>query len=210
MFRISSNKILLINNLFKTNSKSVRKIQNYKCDYKLTYNLSNKVFYSKGIFWRLSPLYFIYLSEFIFQIHGIVFFIFIIDMKDVHDKITSEPKLLLSRVIAKDSLDNFEIKQDDKEEATKKKEQSWKHMKYTLIVFGASMVSIGIYLLIELGKPKRDENGDIIHDQFSDMPVWKQYIKRTLSELNYYEKVFSVNLNFHLYHCACNYCECFI
>lgn len=77
----------------------------------------------------------------------------------------------------------------EEEEAKKARESSWRTMKYTLIVFGVTFICIGGYLIIELGKPEVDENGNRVRDEFSDMPVWKQYICRTLRELDYYKKM---------------------
>lgn len=77
----------------------------------------------------------------------------------------------------------------DDAEAKKKREQSWKRMKYTLMAFGFSFTCIGAYLIMELGKPRLDDNNDPIEDEFSNMPFWKQYILRTISELDYYRRV---------------------
>lgn len=62
-------------------------------------------------------------------------------------------------------------------------------MKYTLIVFGISFVCIGGFLIFTLGKPEKDDRGRPIPDEYSSLPLWKQYIYRTLSELDYYKKV---------------------
>jgi len=39
------------------------------------------------------------------------------------------------------------------------------------------------------GRPNRDENGEDIRDEFSDLPVVKQYFTRLWSQLNYYKKM---------------------
>lgn len=62
-------------------------------------------------------------------------------------------------------------------------------MKYTLVVFGISFVCIGGYLIFELGKPILNEEGKVVRDEFSDLPVVKQYFYRTLKELDYYKRV---------------------
>jgi mitochondrial import inner membrane translocase subunit TIM50 len=40
-----------------------------------------------------------------------------------------------------------------------------------------------------LGSPKIDENGQIIEDEFSSLPSFKQFTSRIWSELNYYQKM---------------------
>ena len=40
-----------------------------------------------------------------------------------------------------------------------------------------------------VGAAKRDENGNIIEDEFSSLPPVKQHLKRIWSELNYYQKM---------------------
>lgn len=80
-----------------------------------------------------------------------------------------------------------DVKDDD--ESKRKREQSWKRMKYTLMAFGFSFTCIGAYLIMELGKPRLDPDGTQITDEFTNMPIWKQYILRTISELDYYRKV---------------------
>lgn len=72
--------------------------------------------------------------------------------------------------------------EDDK----KKREESWRKMKITLSIFGVSFTCLGIYLIVELGTPRKDEHGVVIKDRFTSMPLVKQYIYRTIGELNYY------------------------
>lgn len=62
-------------------------------------------------------------------------------------------------------------------------------MKYTLLAFGVSFSTLGAYLLYELGKPPNDPNGNPIQDEFSDLPLYKQYLLRMLRELDYYKRV---------------------
>lgn len=42
------------------------------------------------------------------------------------------------------------------------------------------------------GKPKRDENGVIVEDEFSHMPVIQQFFRRMWNEINYYKRVCKV------------------
>jgi import inner membrane translocase subunit TIM50 len=39
------------------------------------------------------------------------------------------------------------------------------------------------------GKPKRDENGHIIEDEFSQMPLIQQFFSRMWKEMDYYKRV---------------------
>lgn len=68
-------------------------------------------------------------------------------------------------------------------------EASWRTMKYSLFFLGASFIGIGSYLLLEFGKPKVSEYGELIVDEYSDMPIWMQYAYRTLKEIDYYKRL---------------------
>jgi hypothetical protein len=39
------------------------------------------------------------------------------------------------------------------------------------------------------GKPKRDENGHVIEDEFSQMPFIQQFFSRMWKEMDYYKRV---------------------
>lgn len=56
-------------------------------------------------------------------------------------------------------------------------------------VFGGAMTVMGGCLVVEMGAPRRDENGEIIPDEYRDQPTVMQYLKRTWKELTFYEKV---------------------
>lgn len=75
------------------------------------------------------------------------------------------------------------------EEAKKQKESAWRAMKFTFIAFGVSFTCLGTYLIYELGKPPTDPDGRLIYDEFSQMPAVKQYVLRTLRELDYYKRM---------------------
>lgn len=81
-----------------------------------------------------------------------------------------------------------EQKADD-EETRKQKESAWRAMKFTFIAFGVSFSCLGSYLVYELGKPPIDPDGNVMFDEYSQMPMFKQYMYRTLRELNYYKKM---------------------
>lgn len=39
------------------------------------------------------------------------------------------------------------------------------------------------------GAPEKDDEGNVIEDKFSEMPVVMQYLKRMFSQLDYYNRV---------------------
>ncbi|PNF36957.1 Mitochondrial import inner membrane translocase subunit TIM50-C [Cryptotermes secundus] len=79
--------------------------------------------------------------------------------------------------------------EDEDREEQKRRDASWKAMKYSLIAFGATFGMIGSYMVYELGKPKRDENGHIIEDEFSQMPLIQQFFSRMWKEMDYYKRM---------------------
>lgn len=88
--------------------------------------------------------------------------------------------------------------QNEDEEAKKQRESSWRTMKYTLLALGMSFGSLGAYLVFEFGKPPVDSDGAPITDEYSHLPAYKQYVYRTLRELDYYKKV-NMDNNFVIY-----------
>lgn len=62
-------------------------------------------------------------------------------------------------------------------------------MYFRFVVFGASVVVLGGYMVYDLGTPERDVNGQIIEDEFSKLPVPHQYFKRMWKSLTYYQKI---------------------
>lgn len=57
------------------------------------------------------------------------------------------------------------------------------------------MTVLGGCLVIEMGAPRRGDDGELIKDEFSHMPIVLQYLRRTWKELTFYEKVSSTTLN---------------
>ncbi|XP_017784265.1 PREDICTED: mitochondrial import inner membrane translocase subunit TIM50-C-like [Nicrophorus vespilloides] len=101
------------------------------------------------------------------------------------------PKSPLATLFAKGDGDKKKEEQTPPDENSQKetKEQSWRRMKYTLAFFGISFTCIGGYLIMELGKPRIGLDGLPLEDPYSDMPKFKQYILRTINELNYYKQL---------------------
>lgn len=108
----------------------------------------------------------------------------ILDARPIH-----EIRSPLTSLIEKDLSQKQQQEDDDKTDSKKSKEKSWRNMKYTLIIFGVTIGISGLYLIFELGKPRYDSGGVEILDQYSGMPIIKQYIWRTLGELDYYGQV---------------------
>jgi len=103
-------------------------------------------------------------------------------------KQTEPIKTPLSNIIGKD-VSQQKTEHEEEEEAKRSREASWRTMKYTLIIFGVSITSLGLYLVIELGKPVVGDDGQVITDEYSHMPTWKQYLYRTVKELDYYKRL---------------------
>lgn len=56
-------------------------------------------------------------------------------------------------------------------------------------MFGASSVVAAGWTIYDLGAPERDADGRIIEDEFSILPLPKQYLKRMWKSLTYYQKI---------------------
>ena len=81
------------------------------------------------------------------------------------------------------AVDNEDIEKE------KQRRRQAKYTKYTLgfliALFGGSI----LVALYEWGSPPKDENGNLIKDQFSDLPWYKQYLYRTWDTLIHYNEV---------------------
>lgn len=109
--------------------------------------------------------------------------------KNVFVLIVTEPqkpeyKPILDSAISKKEEEAKEKKEE--EEARKARESSWRTMKYTLYFFGVSFITLGGYLIVELGKPQVDQLGNPIEDKYANMPIIKQYLLRTRDALEWY------------------------
>lgn len=47
----------------------------------------------------------------------------------------------------------------------------------------------GIKIVVDLGAPEKDSEGRVIEDEFSILPLPKQYLKRMWKSLTYYQKI---------------------
>lgn len=48
---------------------------------------------------------------------------------------------------------------------------------------------MGVCLVVEMGAPRRGDDGQILEDEFTDLPVVLQYLRRTWKELTFYQRV---------------------
>lgn len=171
MFRIFHRTVNLFGNVLKYESKLYFDQRYNWAIIKLPELFVNKVFYSNGKFqvksYETNFIYFTIISE---------------------SRISAKNPLtnLISKNEQQQPVEKENRSEDDEK---KKRDQSWRKMKYTLMAFGATFSALGFYLIIELGRPKIGEDGEKIIDQFSSYPLWKQYILRMLSEMEYYKNV---------------------
>lgn len=56
-------------------------------------------------------------------------------------------------------------------------------MKYTFAFLGLTFGTVTLYTLLVYGKPPVNENGVVIKDDFSHLPLWKQYILRAQKQV---------------------------
>lgn len=119
-------------------------------------------------------------------------------------KNTGEPKVaqahaaapqLLSKLFPQTAVEANEAEQaqeqkrKEEEESKKEKESSWKRMKLGFIVFGASVTAFSIYTVVIFGAPDQDPEGNVIEDEFSQLPTVQQYFKRLWKSMTYYQKM---------------------
>ncbi|CAH2049052.1 unnamed protein product, partial [Iphiclides podalirius] len=116
------------------------------------------------------------------------------------NKSESEPEKvdIIGRLFPKsplNSADAQEIKKEqerfekENKEKSEENEKSWRRMKMGFAIFGGAVTVMGGCLVVEMGAPRRDDEGNIIEDEFSNLPVVLQYLKRTWKELTFYEKM---------------------
>ncbi|CAF4828955.1 mitochondrial import inner membrane translocase subunit TIM50-C-like [Pieris napi] len=86
----------------------------------------------------------------------------------------------------KNEQEKFEQEQKEK---SQENEKSWRRMKMGFAVFGGALTVMGGCMVVEMGAPKRGEEGQILEDEFSNLPIVWQYLRRTWKELTFYEKM---------------------
>ncbi|XP_023013344.1 mitochondrial import inner membrane translocase subunit TIM50-C [Leptinotarsa decemlineata] len=102
---------------------------------------------------------------------------------------STEPKSKspLGNLIAKDVAEK--VKDSSEEESKQQREKAWKNMKLTLTIFGVSITCLGGYLILTLGSPEKDLEGNLLKDDLADKNIILQYIIRTYRGLDYYKKL---------------------
>ncbi|XP_044758075.1 mitochondrial import inner membrane translocase subunit TIM50-C-like [Coccinella septempunctata] len=63
------------------------------------------------------------------------------------------------------------------------KENSLKSLKYSLLCLGFGIATIGSFLFLKYGSPRIDDSGNIIQDEYTELPVWQQYIYRCMDAI---------------------------
>lgn len=121
--------------------------------------------------------------------------IFCLSSATGRSKITSNLTNIQSSISEAESLVQEATAHKKQNEQTKdeedkaNRERSKRIMNYGFVAFGVSM-GIGVtYVVYELGRPNYDKDGNIIEDEFSNLPFFEQIYKRVKRELNYYTKV---------------------
>lgn len=61
---------------------------------------------------------------------------------------------------------------------------SKKSLKYTLLCMGISITALATYLIFEYGSPGVNKEGEVLLDEFSKYPIWKQYLLRGLKKID--------------------------
>ncbi|CAF0726066.1 unnamed protein product [Rotaria sp. Silwood1] len=82
--------------------------------------------------------------------------------------------------------------QPDDEKNEREARAAWdvRMLKYTGYFLGIWLFSTIGYIILVWGTPQIDQNGNIIHDQYSNLPIWQQYIKRSFREvINYWQTI---------------------
>ncbi|XP_076245688.1 mitochondrial import inner membrane translocase subunit TIM50-C [Calliopsis andreniformis] len=95
------------------------------------------------------------------------------------------------QTLTADCSDSKKLEYEEKEEAEEKerREQSKRLLKYSFTFFGIFM-TVGLsYIIYDLTKAKYDDEGNIIEDEFSNLPLYQKVYKRLKRELNYYTKM---------------------
>ncbi|CAH0562605.1 unnamed protein product [Brassicogethes aeneus] len=85
--------------------------------------------------------------------------------------------------------DNIEKLQEDDEEQQKQRETSWRRMKRTLFAFSFTFVFLGGYIIVKLGSPEIDNDGEVVVDDLKNKSIVSQYLIRTYRELDYYRRL---------------------
>ena len=76
-------------------------------------------------------------------------------------------------------------KETDDEKRDREARAQWdlRMLKYTGYFLGIWLFSTAGYVILVWGSPQLDQNGHVIEDQYSSLPPWQQYLKRSFRGL---------------------------
>lgn len=69
------------------------------------------------------------------------------------------------------------------------KQRSWTMMKYGFILFGLWVVVVCVTVVYEVNKPTYDEDGNVVNDEYSNMPFFHRTYYKLKKEISYYKKM---------------------
>lgn len=84
--------------------------------------------------------------------------------------------------------------QEDEEKRRKEDEASWRTLKYSMIFMGVTTAGLAGFLVGSWGAPDVDEEGNVIHDQFSDKQIIIQYLMRSWNAVMNYSQVLLLSI----------------
>ncbi|XP_041763911.1 mitochondrial import inner membrane translocase subunit TIM50-C-like [Anopheles merus] len=99
---------------------------------------------------------------------------------------------LLSKLFPQTAVEGTENEQQQekhRKEEEAEKESSWKRMKFGFVFFGFSVSAFCVYTVWVFGAPDRDAEGNIIIDEFMELPTFQQYFRRMWKSMTYYQKM---------------------
>uniref|UniRef100_A0A182K8J3 Mitochondrial import inner membrane translocase subunit TIM50 n=1 Tax=Anopheles christyi TaxID=43041 RepID=A0A182K8J3_9DIPT len=99
---------------------------------------------------------------------------------------------LLSKLFpqtAVEGTENERQQEKQRNDEEEEKESSWKRMKFGFVFFGFSVSAFCVYMVWVFGAPDRDSEGNIIMDEFMELPTFQQYFRRMWKSMTYYQKM---------------------
>lgn len=95
--------------------------------------------------------------------------------------------------------------EDEEKKSEEEKQKQWRTMKLGFILMGGSLSVMTSIMIYELSRPSVDEKGNVIEDEFTNLPFFEQRFKRLFKELNYFKKVFAFLFNLNHSKMFCSY-----
>lgn len=92
--------------------------------------------------------------------------------------------------LAPNAFDNKKIEESKEDaEGKEKRAQSIRMLKYSFTILGVILTFGLSYTAYDLAKVKYDEQGNLIEDEYSNLPIYERIYRRLKRECNYYTKV---------------------